>query len=114
MSHLRGAVEGRLIVQLQSALKRFCAAAPGQFPAAGGDLAAYFDPPVDPALLARWKVVPVEPEDVEFKGPALLQPTPVDAEWDRTWFLGLHGYGSGRIEPKENPAPIRETPGTGQ
>lgn len=93
-STVRALVEGRFAGQVHEALQRHLAASAGRFPAQIEQLAPYFDPPLDPALLARWRVRRVEGDG----GDELrIRLTAVDPVRDVQWAVDVNGPRSSRV-----------------
>jgi len=65
------------------------------------ELATYFEPPVDPALLARYKVIHFDPKLVKggwSGGWVVSQSEPVDGI-DMRWSISPVGFGPDHFEP---------------
>ncbi|MFM1770763.1 MAG: hypothetical protein RJA22_3292 [Verrucomicrobiota bacterium] len=93
-SAVRSLVEGRFAGQVHQALQRHLAASGGRFPTQIEQLAAHFDPPLDPALLARWQVGRVEGDGVD---ELRIQLTAVDPARDVHWAVDVNGPRSSRV-----------------
>ena len=61
---LRSHAENRFGTLAQKALKKFAAAHAGASPASTAELAAWFDPPADPAMLDRWIMLSADAPEV--------------------------------------------------
>jgi RNA polymerase sigma factor (sigma-70 family) len=97
---LRFRAENNFAVNLQPALKKYADSHDGQPPENVQELASYFEPPLDPALLARYKVVRFDPKLVKggwSGGWVVSQAEPVDGI-DMRWDISPVGFGPGRFE----------------
>ncbi|MGH7967205.1 MAG: hypothetical protein ACREIC_00610, partial [Limisphaerales bacterium] len=96
---LRRRAGGYFVDQLQNALGKFLSVSNGQWPQNIAQLEGYFDPPVDPALLDRWEIVPV----TAFPGrdfasqQVITEKSVVDPEFDSRHTID--GAGSGAVGP---------------
>jgi RNA polymerase sigma factor (sigma-70 family) len=98
---LRNSAANKLAPKIQQALSRYMEANNKAFPSNVGELAAYLEPK-DPTLLARWEVLPSSRSvSVKMGGDwVVMQPTPIDAEFDNQFVIGPNGYGTSTF-PKE-------------
>ena len=86
---------------LISALHQYAKDNNGQFPTALSQLASYFDPPVDDAVLQGWTILPTTSLPSGLRGDeaqVITQKAPINAELDQrivvgltTWHLGAGG-----------------------
>jgi hypothetical protein len=100
-ARLRNRAENQFAILLQPALSRFTQSHNGQPPENVQDLATYFDPPIDPALLARYKVLHFDPKLVKggwSGGWVVAQGQPVDYI-DMRWNVSPVGFGPESFEP---------------
>jgi len=100
-ARLRNRAENQFAILLQPALSRFTQSHNGQPPENVQDLATYFDPPIDPALLARYKVLHFDPKLVKggwSGGWVVAQAQPVDYI-DMRWNVSPVGFGPESFEP---------------
>jgi RNA polymerase sigma factor (sigma-70 family) len=100
-ANLRNRAENSFAILLQPALGRFTKSHNGQPPENVQDLATYFEPPIDPALLARYKVIHSDPKLVKggwTGGWVVAQAQPVD-EMDLRWNISPVGFGPEKFDP---------------
>lgn len=92
---LRSVAENSVANKLGPALRTYVAAHDGQLPTQTAELAAHFDPPIDPALLRRYDMtrtgklndVPARERDR-----LILEQSPADPERDSVWRIGANGF----------------------
>jgi RNA polymerase sigma factor (sigma-70 family) len=96
LSALRNAAENTFITTaLRPALNQYAQANNGQFPSDISQLTPFFNPPVDSTILQRWEVAPPSTvPNVEVGGALITQISPVDANSDGRYAVGMHGYGT--------------------
>lgn len=105
LSDLRRAAKQHFATQLDAALKRYCEANQNQLPTDAGQLAPYFDGPVDPALLQRYVVGSAQDfpglrlDDGKKDTWVLRENGPVDPYYDTAFFLAQNGFGIRLISP---------------
>jgi RNA polymerase sigma factor (sigma-70 family) len=94
---LRNRSEGKAAGRISEALKAYVRAHDGMLPADATELAPYFEPPIDPAILARYEMRRTgniadvtEAQAMKLMGLKKV----VDAETDTNWFIGTTGYGN--------------------
>jgi hypothetical protein len=87
---LRNKAESLFIDKLRQALRSYLEAHGGQLPAEARELAAFFDPPLDPAILDRYRMVASGQIGDWRSGPLLEQHTPLDFTRDTVWDIGLN------------------------
>lgn len=99
LGEVRKRAEGYFTKQFQSALKDYMAVNNGQWPPDLDQLKAYFNPPVEDAVLDRWHIVPKSAlPGREFAGEwVLTEKSPVDPAYDHRWTID--GPGSGGVGP---------------
>jgi RNA polymerase sigma factor (sigma-70 family) len=96
MSSLRGAAETKFVFQLQPALRKYMKEHNKSFPADISELQAYFETPVDAAILGRYEILLA----TDFPGVSLggkwiiTQKSAVDDEYDHRLGIGPNGYGN--------------------
>lgn len=101
---LRFRAENSFAVNLQPALKKYTDSHEQQPPERVEELASYFDPPVDPSVLSRYKVVHSDPKLVKggwTGGWVVSQAEPVDGI-DMRWNISPVGFGPDRFPTNEN------------
>jgi hypothetical protein len=93
-SQLRSRAETIFVNKAFPALQRYREAHDRQFPAEVAQLQPYFDAPVDPAILARWTILPAK--DVsDFKGDwVITQKSAVDDVRDSRLAIGIQTIGA--------------------
>jgi RNA polymerase sigma factor (sigma-70 family) len=94
---LRNAAESKFDVVYQQALQKYLDANNNQFPTDVSQLQSYFNPPIDEAILQRWKLIPTDGNASQgFAGgdSVLTEKAPVDELFDSRDTIGLHGSGS--------------------
>jgi len=100
-SQLRDRAEGLVAARLSSALRAYVGANAETLPATLADLLPLCDPPLDPAILGRYKLLHTGklvdvPQRERSKIISVI--APIDAEFDRLPTIGTNGYGgSGAI-----------------
>jgi RNA polymerase sigma factor (sigma-70 family) len=97
LADLRSAGENKFVGMYQQALQRYLNANNNQFPTDVSQLQSYFDPPIDEAMLQRWKFIPANGNANQgFAGGdwVLTEKTPVDELFDSRYTIGLHGSGT--------------------
>jgi RNA polymerase sigma factor (sigma-70 family) len=97
LADLRSAAESKFVGMYQQALQRYLNANNNQFPTDVSQLQSYFDPPIDEAILQRWKFIPANGNANQgFAGGdwVLTEKTPVDELFDSRYTIGLHGSGT--------------------
>lgn len=97
LAALRSAAENKFAGMYQQSLQRYLNGNSNQFPTDVSQLQSYFDPPIDEAILQRWKFVPANGNaDQGFAGGNLVltEKAPVDELFDSRYTIGLHGSGS--------------------
>ena len=97
LAALRSAAENEFGGMYQLALQRYLNANNNQFPTDVSQLQSYFNPPVDEAILQRWKFIPTKNNaDQGFAGGdwILTEKTPVDELFDSRYSIGLHSSGT--------------------
>lgn len=94
MSGLRSTAEGKFATKLRDALRAYLAANGGTLPADSRQLASFFDPPIAPAMLDRYKMT-AQGRFSELSGPQrnaiIEQRSPLDWENDFVWRIGTNG-----------------------
>jgi RNA polymerase sigma factor (sigma-70 family) len=111
LSDLRTAGESKFSGMLQPALQSYMNANNQQFPTNLSQLQSYFNPPVDPAILQRYSVLPASTvPNVTMGGDWIItQTAAVDADYDSRVVIGPNGYGAsgqGFLPPIESLMPI--------
>ncbi len=96
LSGLRGIAEQTFANSAQGAIAKFARANDKQFPSDLLQLQPYFDPPMDPAILQRWEILPAGATipGIGNEGPLITQKAPVDALLDRRFAVFSGGFGS--------------------
>ena len=95
LAELRSTAENNFASQALDAIKKYAATNNGEFPADISRLQPYFSPPMDDAILQRWKVAPGSANPGVGVGDMIItEKAPVDAAVDRQWAIGANGYGS--------------------
>jgi RNA polymerase sigma factor (sigma-70 family) len=96
LSALRNAAENTFITTaLRPALSQYAQANNGQFPTDISQLTPFFNPAVDSTILQRWEVAPPSTVQSVGVGDALItQISPVDANYDGRYAVGINGYGT--------------------
>lgn len=92
---LRYRAENVMAERIRSALSAFREGTAGEFPTEMGQLLPFFDPPLKPAMLDRYEIVPTDKSDPRgFSDSAVVVTTkyPVDAERDAIWRVGSSGF----------------------
>jgi hypothetical protein len=106
LAQLRSAGENKFVADLQPALSKYMEAHNGLFPTNLAELQTYLKSPVDPAILARWAIVPSKSlKSLGMGGDWIItQNSAPDGEFDTRWGVGPFGFGtSGNFEQKTNP-----------
>lgn len=108
-SALRNAAQNKVVSMFQKAVTAYKSASNEQFPTEFGQLTPYFDPPIDPAVLGRWQIVPGKTVPSIGAGDVIItQKAPVDEVFDRRLVLGSDGgQGSTDFLPPEHWAALR-------
>lgn len=91
MSTLRASGESKAAEILQKALGKFVRANNGQSPSNMAQLNPFLEPPLDPAILDRWDILPKEKQmggDI-----VISQKAPVDVVFDSRFGIGPNGFG---------------------
>ncbi|HVS54439.1 MAG TPA: sigma-70 family RNA polymerase sigma factor [Opitutaceae bacterium] len=91
---LRNRAEYAFNAKLRAALAAYLDAHDGTLPDDAHELAAFFDPPVNPALLDRYKMAAHGKIADVSGGTVIEQHSPLDFTRDTMWDIGLHGIGS--------------------
>jgi len=96
LGKLRASAEKRFAQMAQPALRAYLDANRSEFPKDVSHLIPYFDGPIDPLVLQRYKVVPAsEVRNVGVGGAwAITQQSLVDPAYDSHSVIGPHGYGA--------------------
>jgi hypothetical protein len=95
-AQLRVRAEGHAAARINRALRGYLKAHPDTLPATPQELAPYFDPPIDAAILDRWEVVQTGklsevPPNEQRRILAVKQPA--DPELDALYSVGANSYG---------------------
>jgi hypothetical protein len=95
-SALRNAAESKFTSKASPALQKYLRASGGKFPTDLSQLQAYFESPLDNAMLQRWEIVPASKHpNMGFGADWLItQKGAVDEERDARIFMGADGHGS--------------------
>ena len=103
-SRLRDWAVGRASQKIMTALNAYLRAHDGELPANALALAPDFDPPMDPAILARYEMLQSgKLSDVpRNQSMRILAPTPADVEYDAYTTIGTNGYGNSGVAMGEN------------
>jgi RNA polymerase sigma factor (sigma-70 family) len=91
MSFLRSTAESKFAPKLRAALHAYLAANDGMLPADSGQLAPFFDPPIAPATLGRYKMTAqgrLSELSATQRNALIEQRSPVDWEEDLVWRIG--------------------------
>lgn len=96
MSSLRHTGEAKVAALMQPALKKFMEKNSDQFPATIQQLAAFFENPMNPAILNRYKIIPAsEIKSLGLGGDLVITQTgPVDPDYDGIIGIGPFGFGT--------------------
>lgn len=96
LAEVRSAAKGEFIKLLSTALEKFKAVTQTKFPSSVLELGPYFEKPIDPAILERYKVA--QRGDVNLNQPVnrfITEKIPIDDEYDKRYSVGENrGYGS--------------------
>ncbi len=80
----------------QAAMNKYAPPPNGGLPATAAELGPWFDPPLDPAMLARWTIVPSDDPRLVAgslgRDRVFTQAELVDPEYDRRWFFTAGSY----------------------
>lgn len=105
LGQLRFQVENRYAYRIAGAVSKYSKANGGQLPADTSQLTAYFDPPVDNAILQRYEIVRGDSlPTIPTPGPSewvITQKNAVDLEYDVRVAAAPSGGGSGSFELSE-------------
>jgi len=96
-ARLRSDAENAFINKLTPALGAYLKANAGMLPTDPVQLAPFFDPPVEPAMLERYQMLHSGKYDDlprADKNALLAAKAPLDVERDNYWVIGLHGFSS--------------------
>ena len=90
--------------KISKALNAYVRANDGQLPNSSLELAPYFDPLIDPAILGRYEMLHTgKASDVpRNETNRILAPKPADVEFDAYSFVGTNGYGNTGVAMSEN------------
>ena len=104
-AQLRWDAEYAFVTPLQRALGAYLFAHDGVLPNRVGELVSYFDPLIDPAVLARYEMMVTGKlsELPSPRGKIIAQKSPRDPERDSVWQIGLGGWSSGRAQNNLSP-----------
>lgn len=98
LARVRSIAENAIANKLGPALRAYVEAHDGQLPAQASELAPFFKPHVDPAVLQRYDVVRSgklsEIPARESQGDLIVQKSPVDANLDSVWRVGTNAFSS--------------------
>jgi RNA polymerase sigma factor (sigma-70 family) len=97
LAALRNVVESKFVAMYQPALQRYLDANNNQFPTDVSQLASYFNPPIDEAILQRWKFIPAKGnanQGIAGGNWILTEKAPVDELFDSCYSIGLHSSGT--------------------
>ncbi len=93
-SEVRRYAENQFVMKLSDALRKFGQANEQKLPDALSQLKPYFDPPVDDAMIAQYKLLHTEKEKAILGTPwAITERALVDEDYDTRWGVGPSGYG---------------------
>ena len=106
---LRADGEQRFVPMIYKAVKGYAKANNDQFPSELSQLKAYFEKPIDDAILERWTIVPAKslvPFLAETGGDWLItEKAPINKQFDSRSAIGLTSYrgtvGEGRWDPTQ-------------
>jgi RNA polymerase sigma factor (sigma-70 family) len=91
---LRHRAENAFINQLRRALRSYLDAHDGTLPENTRELAPFFDPPIEPAALDRYKMV-AHGKLADLRSDKVIkQESPIDLERDSVWDFGLNEFSS--------------------
>jgi hypothetical protein len=95
MSNLRRAAEAKVANPMEAALKAYMRANNEEFPTDITQLQEFFDPPIDPAILRQYSILPEKQvPGLNMGGEWIVSKTsPVDKEFDMRLGLGPSGWG---------------------
>jgi hypothetical protein len=94
LSAIRSESTMKFAQQLSSALKKYTDAHDGILPSAPADLTPYFDPVVDPEILARYEMqASGKVSDLRAGRYVITQAAPIDADYDYRNYVGVPPYG---------------------
>jgi hypothetical protein len=113
LANLRHAAENNFAPLAENALSKYMNANNGQFPANVSQLQAYFDSPMDQAILDRWQIVPQSDLPNQKMGGdwVITEKAPIDPALDQSWAIGQNGYGTSSYQtPEMNSAIATLTP----
>ena len=98
--HLRNCGKRNFAIQTTRALDGYAKANNGQFPNDSTQLKPFFKPPVDEAILQRYKVVPTDNLITSLVGKFVLaEKSPVDFDHDTRMIIGQSGSESPNFGP---------------
>jgi RNA polymerase sigma factor (sigma-70 family) len=95
MSNLRRAAEAKVANPMEAALKAYMRANNEEFPTDITQLQEFFDPPIDPAILRQYSILPEKQvPGLNMGGEWIISKTsPVDKDFDMRLGLGPSGWG---------------------
>ena len=96
-SWLRHSAINKVANRMGEALRGYARTHAGAMPSTPSELASYFDPPIDPAILERYKVVDAGGNYGVPKGfgdRTIVERQPADPENDSMWYIGTNAVGN--------------------
>jgi len=93
VAEVRDAAKRKFNPQLAGALKKFMQATNGQLPRTTLDLANFFEPPVDLAMLQRYEMIPAGQTGGTKTYWAIREISPVDENFDNRFQIAANGAG---------------------
>jgi len=107
LADLRRTAENNFASQAHDAISQYMATNNGAFPTDISQLQPYFSPPMDDAILQRWKVAPASANPGVGVGDTIItEKAPVDPALDMNWAIGPAGYGSSTYQTADMSAAI--------
>jgi hypothetical protein len=99
LAAVRDAAKAKLVRMMAQALGKFTKAASDQLPLTTTELAPYFDPPIDGAMLQRYTMARTGSAASAGGNWAIQEKTPIDEDFDTRSFVGANGNSGGMGQP---------------